>query len=146
VSRVTYGRNLTLLLGIAVVGQILMLVRPVPADSLNISRSHVEAIITKLRTTGIDLRMVSQRGDGLWDNAFYLTKTNKDEQELEKVPADPDFLDHWQGTVVVMRLGNRARYDNQLDHWGDACMVNGELVFFGDKELLREIRRCLEEG
>jgi hypothetical protein len=45
-----------------------------------------------------------------------------------------------------MRLGNLAHYENQLDHWGDACLVNGEFVFFGDKELLKEIRRCMEEG
>jgi hypothetical protein len=145
-SRVNYGRILTLLLGAATLGQILMLVRPSPPQSLEIARTQFEAIVAKLRSTGVDLRVVSQRGDGLWDNAIYLTKTNKGEQDLKKVPADPGYLDHWQGTVVVMRLGNQARYDHQLDLWGDACLVNGGFVFFGDKELLKEIRRCMEEG
>jgi hypothetical protein len=124
----------------------LMLVRPTSPVSLEIARTHVEELVTKLRAFGVDLRVVSQRDDGLWDTAIYLTNTDKDKQALKKVPADPGYLDLWQGTVVVMRLGNLAHYENQLDHWGDACLVNGEFVFFGDKELLKEIRRCMEEG
>jgi hypothetical protein len=145
-SRANWGRVLTALLGIAIVGQIVMLVRPTPPQSLEVARTHLEELVNKLHCIGVDVRVVSQRDDGQWDNAIYLTKTNKGEQELKKVPADPGLLDHWQGTIVVMRLGNHARYDNQLEHWGDACLVNDGFVFFGDRELLKEISRCIEEG
>lgn len=145
-SRANWGRVLTLLLAAAIFGQMVMLVRPTPTECPEVVRSHFEEIVAKLRAAGVHLRVVSQREDGRWDNAIYLTKTNKGEQDLKKVPADLGFLARWQGTVVVMRLGNQARYDNQLDLWGDACLVSGEFVFFGDKELLREIRKCMEAG
>jgi hypothetical protein len=31
-----------------------------------------------------------------------------------------------------------------MNLWGDCCLVSGPFVFFGDPELLAEIRACLD--
>jgi hypothetical protein len=93
----------------------------------------------RLRQSGLDLRGVSPREDGLWLNPVYLTNTEYGVAELKKLTVNPKAVERWKGTVIVFS-------DETIDttDWGENGFDWGPFVFFGDKNILLEIARALE--
>jgi hypothetical protein len=94
----------------------------------------------------MDFHVYSQRPDGLWDDAIYLTTTEKSFREIARVPANPLVIDDWKGSVAVMRINAFPSPDSPQEIWGDDCLVEGDFVLFGDKELLASIHTCLHKN
>jgi hypothetical protein len=101
--------------------------------------SDLHNLAFHLRQNGLNLRGVSPREDGLWLNAVYLTNTEYGVAELKKLTVNPKAVVRWKGTVIVFS-------DETIDttDWGENGFDWGPFVFFGDKEILLEIARALE--
>ena len=107
-------------------------------------RHQLLDLVWNLHDRGMDFCVYSQRPDGLWDDAIYLTTTEKSFREIARVPANPLVIDEWKGTVAVMRINALPSPDSPQEIWGADCLVEGDFVFFGDKELLSSIHTCLQ--
>jgi hypothetical protein len=136
----------TILIGLllVVVLQLFILLQPSQYTPKSGYRVELSRLVWKLHDKGLEFQVYSQRPDGLWDDGVYLTTTDKTFREIARVPANPDFLDQWEGTVAIYRMNSLPSPDSPYDLWGNDCLVEGEFVFFGDKELIRSIRHCLE--
>jgi hypothetical protein len=49
----------------------------------------------------------------------------------------------WRGAVYCERAPGPVRREEQMRDWGDCCLHIGPFVFFGDREMLAEIRTSL---
>jgi hypothetical protein len=114
---------------------------PTPANGY---KNQLTNLVWSLHDKGLEFRAYSQRPDGLWDDGVYLTTTDKTFREIARVPANPDLLDQWKGTVAIYRMGSLPTNDSPYDVFGEDCLIEGDFVFFGDKELIRSIHQCLE--
>jgi hypothetical protein len=97
-----------------------------------------------LNRQGMGLRLVpTSATQGVSSNA-YLTRTQQGWEELANRPKVAERVASWRGTVYCERMVSPASRDLQIDLWGDCCWSVGPFVFFGDRELLTEIRTCLD--
>jgi hypothetical protein len=125
------------LLCLIIVLQILILSQPKKQIVPNTGRARLADLIWKLRDKGLEFRAVSQRPDGLWDQAVYLTTTEGTLADLTHWPVSPEALDKWKGTVVLMRAGPEGLSEGSI--------VFGEFCFFGDPDFVEKIRQTLRE-
>jgi hypothetical protein len=111
---------------------------PRPADS-------IPALVAHLGKHGIQLRVIPIAHNGDVCRGAYLTRTSRDWDQLAIWARIPEHLPYWQGTVHVQPLpGPQARLEAQLS-WGEACLVYGQLLLFGDPVLLTQIRAALRQ-
>jgi len=110
------------------------------SPSARIADLHELAV--HLRQKGLDLRGVSSRGDGLWLNTVYLTTTEKNDMEIRGLAVHPSKVDQWKGTVIV--FSDNALRPHDTEDWGENCLHRDSFLFFGDKDLLVEIAKALE--
>lgn len=97
-----------------------------------------------LNRQGLALRLVATSpAQGVSSNAF-LTRTQQGAEELGNLPKVAERVASWRGTVYCERTCSPAARDVQIDLWGDCCWSVGPFLFFGDRELLAEVRACLE--
>jgi hypothetical protein len=97
-------------------------------------RHQLVDLVWKLHDGGMDFRVLSQRPDGLWDAALYLTTTEKTLREIAQVPVNPRVINEWKGSVAVMRINALPSPESPQETWGNDCLVEGDFVFFGDKD------------
>jgi hypothetical protein len=111
---------------------------PRPADSIS-------ALVAHLERHGIPLRVIPIAHNGDVCRGAYLTRTSKDWDQLVMWGRMPGHLPHWQGTAHVQPLpGPQARLEAQLS-WGEACLMSGQLLLFGDPVLLTQFRAALRQ-
>jgi hypothetical protein len=137
-----------ILLGLltAVLGlQLCILLRPHQRIGLPGYRSQLAALVWKLRDHGMEFTVYSQWPDGLWDDGVYITTTDKTFREIALLRVNPTMLDTWKGNVAIMRMNSLPGTDSPYDTWGEACLVEGDFVFFGDKEMIRSIHDILDK-
>ena len=99
-------------------------------------------LAVQLQQNGANLRAVPQRPDGLLLDAIYLTQTQQDASTLGRLYIDPNHPEKWTGTVIVLQEGLRTGHYYSSD-WGEHGWIWGPFLFFGDGEILAEIRRAL---
>ena len=105
----------------------------------------IPALVAHLEQRGIQLRVIPSARDGDVCEGAFLTRTSKNWEQLSFWLRNPEQLSHWQGTVHVQADGNdRARAETAAS-LGDACLVYGQLVLFGDPDLLAEIKAAIEK-
>jgi hypothetical protein len=103
------------LLTTVVVLQLCILLRPPQAIPEPGYRAQLSNLVWKLHDKGLEFRVYSQRPDGLWDDGVYLTTTDKTFREIARVPANPDLLDQWGGTVSIYRMNSLPSPDSPYD-------------------------------
>jgi hypothetical protein len=108
-----------------------------PADS-------IPALVAHLEQRGIHLRVIPLAHDGDVCQGAFLTRTSSDWKELSFWLRNPQQLSHWRGTVHVQPEHSARAREVALASWGEACMVYGQLILFGDPDLLAEIRAAVE--
>jgi hypothetical protein len=97
-----------------------------------------------LDTTGLSFRVIATaQGNSPTDNA-YLTTTAMTRQELDYLLKLPEGLSRWKGIVFCERNLDDLNWASRLNLWGDYCLCAGPFVFFGDSELLEEIRQAVQ--
>jgi hypothetical protein len=106
----------------------------------------VPQLVSHLEGQGLGLRPVAdcERGDLRY--GAYLTRTEKDWVQLSRLFKAPERIESWRGTVHCGRLTAPQARDVCSALWGDCCLIAGPFVFFGDRELLAEIRAGLSRG
>jgi hypothetical protein len=107
-----------------------------PADS-------IPALVAHLEQHGIRLRVIPAIRDGDIYGGVFLTRTSRDWEQLSFWLRHPKHLPHWQGTVLVQPERNAQIRAEAPTSWGEGCLVYGQLVLFGDPDLLAEIRTAL---
>jgi|SRR5579884_66897 len=88
-------------------------------------------------------RIVSTRADGEIDRSFILTVRDWDEDTLRSLPRASDRAGQWRGTVLCEWLVDWQPAELFLEEWGEYGFAFPPFVFFGDKELLAQIREAL---
>ncbi len=115
--------------------------RPDPAP---VERLDGFALAERLRSSGLDLRVVCRHGERSPCRNAYLTATDATWRELERRCKSGEDIDAWAGTVFVELVG-REGYEDRVAIWGDCCLVSGPFLFFGDPELLGQLDAALAE-
>jgi hypothetical protein len=105
-------------------------------------------LVGRLRAAGLELRLVRSAQQRAPDYNAYLTTTGKDWSQLHGAPRLVEFTDRWRGTVFCEKLfGSGVKADptlqEQVQEWGDSCLVAGSFLLFGDPDLLARIRAHL---
>jgi hypothetical protein len=108
---------------------------------------NIPALVAHLELRGIQLRVIASAQDGDVCAGAYLTRTSKNWEQLSFWPRDPRQLSHWQDTVLIQPEGNaQARAEAlALNNWQEGYLVYGQLILFGDPDLLAEIRTAMQE-
>ncbi len=109
-----------------------------PADS-------IPALVAHLERHGIHLRVIPSARDGDVCEGAFLTRTSRNWEQLSFWLRHPKQLSHWKDTVHVQVDGNARTRAETAAYLGESCLVYGQLVLFGDPDLLAEIRTALEE-
>lgn len=88
-------------------------------------------------------RIVSTRADGQIDRSFLLTVRDSDEDALRSLPRVPDRIKQWRGTVICEWLVDWQPAELFLEEWREHGFAQPPYVFFGDKDLLAQIKVAL---
>ncbi len=88
-------------------------------------------------------RIVSTRADGQIDRSFILTVRDCDEDTLRSLPRVSERVEQWRGTVLCEWVVNSQPAELCLEEWGEHGLTLPPFLFFGDKELLRQIKEAL---
>jgi hypothetical protein len=91
-------------------------------------------------------RVVSTRADGRIDRSFFLTVRDSDEDALRRLPRVSDRAEQWRGTVQCEWLVDWQPAELFLEQWGEHGYGQLPFVFFGDKDLLAQIKDALRAG
>jgi hypothetical protein len=109
-----------------------------PPDDWDIPR-----LVAHLKEKGLDLRAVPTTRDGELEYNAYLTTTNARWLDLNGLMKDPQLIGRWRGTVYCERRHNRSAVVTLHQLWGDCYFLAGPFLFFGDRQLLEQIRAAL---
>jgi hypothetical protein len=103
-------------------------------------------LLGHLESRGLGFRALPTfEGGSVLYNAFLVRKdrTWKDVKGLIK---DSKELHRWKDVVYCERVATPEAAESRVQCWGDACLVADRFVFFGDPELLVQIRSALSAG
>jgi hypothetical protein len=95
-----------------------------------------------LAARGLRLHLTpgSTTGD-LWAG-FYLSERPRDRDSLLVLCCSRHAIDRWEGVVNVVYLGHLEAVP---DDWGACGLRAGQLLLFGDPQLLTRIREAIEQ-
>jgi hypothetical protein len=99
-----------------------------------------------LKEEGLDLRIVATRQNGIIGETAFLTTTDKEFQDFNRMPKAQAFIHLWEGSLYCERgqIGEfRAHLTRQ---WGDCCLVAEPFIFFGDRKLLDRVGTALSKA
>ena len=107
--------------------------------------ADVPALISRLKDKGVRLTVVPMRDNGDLRAGVYLVDGPAPERVLRRwlcrVP-ESERAAQWAGVVFVEASPNPSVLE---DSWGDHGLRVGDLLFFGDPELLARIDAALRE-
>jgi hypothetical protein len=106
------------------------------ASQQSINDWSILELADHLKRAGLEVQVQSTRKDGVIDHTTFLTTTDKDWNDLNRLFKDPRWFQAWGGTVHCERLGKGEHALHLLD---DHYLVAGPFVFYGDTELLKRI-------
>jgi hypothetical protein len=116
---------------------------PVP-DQRSLHDWDIPELADHLNRAGLKVRLSSTRINGSIGHNAFLTNTEKDWDQLNRLAIDPhpNQLPAWRGTVYCERVTGKDPAD-LLRPWGGHCLVVGSFIFYGDAELLERIGAAL---
>jgi hypothetical protein len=103
---------------------------------------NLHELTIHLLDKGVHLRAVPQRGDGLWLEALYLTRTEKRAEDLKALAIQPSTIDRWDGTVIIFEDG--PEWCRDTSDWGENGWRWRDFLFYGDERILKQIQKALE--
>jgi hypothetical protein len=106
----------------------------------------VPRLVDHLNSHGLHLRATPTSRNGSTTDVAYLTETDRNWEELNRLMATRDTLGEWQGVVYCERVGPNVAGDVRIELWGDACLEAPPFLFFGDRDLLARIDGALRNG
>ncbi len=106
---------------------------------------QAEDLVEHLNATGEPVRVVPSSGQNGLIAGVYLTTTDKTWEELIRLPAAPERIDDWKGTVYCSKTPRSTTADGALDQWGNYGQREGSILMFGDATLRDRITGVLRE-
>jgi hypothetical protein len=73
----------------------------------------------------------------------YLTQTEMPAESLKGLCINPKRIEDWQGTVIVFE--ERDHFGHNVDDWGESGWRWGKFLFYGDKKIISQIVRALDQ-
>jgi hypothetical protein len=106
---------------------------------------QAEDLVEHLNAKGEPVRIVPCSGLNGLDAGVYLTTTQKTWEDLIRLPAAPERIDDWKGTVYCSKAAKSTAADGALDLWGNCGQREGSILMFGDATLRDRITGVLRE-
>jgi hypothetical protein len=97
-----------------------------------------------LRTAGLSFRVLGTAEGAYPADRAYLTTTPSTRRELDHLVKVPERLHDWKGVVYCERNLDDPNRALRLHLWGECCLCAEPFLFFGDPELLEEIRHAIQ--
>jgi hypothetical protein len=88
------------------------------------------------------LLQTADAADGNYEAGFYLTAAPTSWETLNGLPRMPERAVRWHGVAHCRRCGVEQPF---VDHWGEHGLAAGPFLFFGDPDLLTQIRVALQQ-
>jgi hypothetical protein len=101
-------------------------------------------LVAYLNRAGLGLRPISTQKNGNSNEAVFLTTTDREWKDLNALSKDPRRIAEWRGILYCERLGGRDP-SGLMSQWGEDCLVAGLFLFYGDRELLAQVRTVLSD-
>jgi hypothetical protein len=105
---------------------------------------EMERMVEYLHTKKVPFRAINSNRNGVVHDGVYLTTTSKSWEELVVLARFPGQIDRWQGTLFCERTSAITRRTQQRI-WEDCCLVVGPFLFFGDRDLLAQVRAAFAD-
>ena len=99
-------------------------------------------LATYLNQAGLGLHRVPTQKSVATGDTMFLTTTEKGWDELNMLSKDARRIAEWRGVLYCERLGGRDP-SPLTSQWGEDCLVIGPFLFYGDRELLAQVRAVL---
>jgi hypothetical protein len=115
--------------------------RPAPAPDL-LESWGVADMRARLGERLPHLVQTADAADGSFEAGFYLTAAPASWEALNHLPRTPERAGRWRGVAHCRRYGVERPV---ADGWGEHGLAAGPFLFFGDPELLAQIRVALQE-
>lgn len=116
-----------------------------PADKSPLHDWDIPQLVGHLNEAGMGLRLVSVQKYGEPSRAAFLTTTEQKWQRLNRLVKSPHFIDRWQGTLYCERGPGGKAWTDLSRQWGDYVLVVGPFLFYGDPQLLVQVKAVLEK-
>jgi hypothetical protein len=117
--------------------------KPTTPTLLPLNDWHVPELADHLNRAGLRLHMVPTAKDGGVENAAFLSTTQKDWHEFNRLIKDGKQLAAWRGILYCERVESDLLRRRLMDQWGDFAWSAGPFLFCGDPELLMQVRAVL---
>jgi hypothetical protein len=114
-----------------------------PAVDLLTNDADLERLLAHLEPLQLQLRVVSTAAGGKVKCNAFLTRTDHDWEGLNCLVQIPERIEEWRGTVYCEWGVHVARRSKEFFERGNCCLQFGPFYFFGDPNLLKQIRTAL---
>jgi hypothetical protein len=103
----------------------------------------IPQLVAYLNGKGLGVHLVSTQKDGVDPNTAFLTTTDQEWGEFNRLANDPKQIAQWKGTLYCERGPHLAAWSDQIRHWGNCCVIVGPFLLYGDPELLGKVCAAL---
>jgi hypothetical protein len=119
--------------------------RASPLARPTLSDWQLPQLVECLNAHGMELRVVpvTETNTPPCVNSAFLTTTKQTWSDLTQLLKVTEKIDTWKGTLYCERLHQPNARVEQIEMWGDCCLVVGPFLFFGDRELLARVSAVL---
>jgi len=112
------------------------------SSSRSINDWSIVELAGQLNRMRVKVQLRSTQQDGTIGQTAFLTFTDKDWHSLNALKKDANHIHEWRGVLFCERVGE-SDATHLLNQWGNHCLAVGPFVFYGDSELLRQVRDAL---
>jgi hypothetical protein len=103
----------------------------------------IPQLVDYLNGQGFGLRVVATQRDGVIRQTVFLTTTDQEWTDFNRLPNDHNEIDLWRGTLYCMRGPTGPLWSPLLREWGECALVIGPFLLYGDRDLLGRVRAAL---
>jgi hypothetical protein len=100
-------------------------------------------LVAHLNRRGVDVRLQTVSKTGPARYSAFLTSTTKEWHDLNALSKDPRHIHQWRGTLYCEWVDD-SDVEHLLGQWGEHCLEIRPCLFYGDAELLDQVRSALE--
>lgn len=112
------------------------------SSSRSINDWGIVELADQLNRMGVKVQLRSTQQNGPIGQMAFLTSTDKDWHNLNALKKDPNHIGAWHGVLYCERVGE-SHATHLTNQWGYHCLAVGPFLFYGDAELLRQVRDAL---
>jgi len=123
-----------------------LVARQLGIDARSSSRSigdwSIVELADQLNRMGVKVQLRSTQQNGTVGQTAFLTFTDKNWRSLNALKKDANHIHEWRGVLFCERVGE-SDATHLTAQWEHHCLAVGPFLFYGDSELLRQVRDTL---